>query len=105
MSRRTRDAVSGTSDGTQTTAPASRLSSPARLPTMAVVAGAVAHPARRASAIATLPAAQPAPVQVSIGRIEIRATPAQTPTRPPGPSRTPALTLDDYLRRRHGEGR
>jgi len=78
---------------------------PARLPARAEIAGTVAHPARRASVANTLAAAPPAPVQVSIGRVEIRAATAPPPARTRDPSRSPALTLDDYLRRRHGDRR
>lgn len=46
--------------------------------------------------------AEPAAIRVTIGRVEVRATtPPQPPaprTRPPGP----ALTLDDYLKKRNG---
>jgi hypothetical protein len=48
----------------------------------------------------------PAPtIHVTIGRIEIRATPAApAPARPAAP-RPPGMSLDDYLRRRDGDGR
>ena len=52
-----------------------------------------------------LPPNEPPIVHVTIGRIEVRATPAATPT-PRKPSRTapPKLTLDAYLKERQ-EGR
>lgn len=48
------------------------------------------------------PPASPATIQVTIGRIEVRATPA--PDSPARSSRatTPALSLEDYLRQRSG---
>lgn len=67
---------------------------------------AVAHPGRTAlHAPAPRAAVSPAPVQVSIGRIEIRAqggTPAASRKSAPAPG--PRLGLDDYLRQRHGSG-
>jgi hypothetical protein len=77
---------------------------PPRLPVSTASTTAVAHPARRAhGSHAPAPTlASPPPVQVSIGRIEIRAA-APTPARPAVVSQSPALTLDDYLRRRHGD--
>lgn len=75
---------------------------PAQAPTRAV-----AHPSRSALHAPAPHSAAPAPVQVSIGRIEIRAaTTAGTPTT--GTRRqtnAPRLGLDDYLRQRHGSGR
>jgi hypothetical protein len=51
-------------------------------------------------------AGQPAPtptIQVTIGRIEVRATsPATPPSKPRAAS--PAMSLDEYLRRRKGGG-
>lgn len=50
--------------------------------------------------------AEPTPtIQVTIGRIEVRATPP--PAKPDKPSRapTPALSLDEYLRQRANGGR
>jgi hypothetical protein len=60
---------------------------------------------RREVPESTAPAA-PAPVQISIGRVEIRATSGASADRPraPGPA-APRLSLDDYLRRRNGAGR
>jgi hypothetical protein len=45
-------------------------------------------------------------IRVTIGRIEIRAnTPQpQTQTMPQQPRFQPALTLDDYLKQRNGDG-
>lgn len=60
---------------------------------------------RREAPASTTPAA-PAPVQISIGRIEIRASSnagAERP-RPAGPA-GPRLSLDDYLRSRNGAAR
>ena len=57
-----------------------------------------------------LPAERNAPpptVRVTIGRIEVRAalpTPPTATREPPRPRR-PALSLDDYLKRRNGESR
>jgi hypothetical protein len=78
---------------------------PPRLPVSTASTTAVAHPARRAhGSHAPAPTlASPPPVQVSIGRIEIRAAAAPAPARPAAASQSPALTLDDYLRRRHGD--
>jgi len=39
-------------------------------------------------------------VQVTIGRIEIRAAQAQTPARTPQPRPAPAMSLEDYLAKR-----
>ncbi|RKH49017.1 hypothetical protein D7Y23_18330 [Corallococcus sp. AB050B] len=52
------------------------------------------------------PESAPAPVvQVTIGRIEVRAVTPPAPARP-APARTsPSLSLDEYLRRRNGGGR
>jgi hypothetical protein len=63
-----------------------------------------AIPRRDAPASTALVA--PAPVQISIGRIEIRATPNASPNRPRavGPT-APRLSLDDYLRSRNGASR
>lgn len=64
----------------------------------------VADPVR-AAALAPPPAAPPPPVQVSIGRVEIRARVAPPATAAPAASRRPRLALDDYLQQRHGDGR
>jgi hypothetical protein len=50
-------------------------------------------------------AAQPEPtIQVTIGRIEVRATP---PAQPPPKQRSapPVMSLEEYLRQRSGERR
>jgi hypothetical protein len=48
------------------------------------------------------PPAAPEPViEVTIGRIEVRAVPASAPTRATRPSE-PKLNLEDYLKSRHG---
>jgi len=51
--------------------------------------------------------AAPAPIiQVSIGRIEVRATPPPAQAPRPRPSAPSAVSLEDYLRQRSkGEGR
>jgi hypothetical protein len=50
------------------------------------------------------PAGAPGPVQITIGRIEVRATaPERPPVRRPAPG--PKLTLDDYLNGRRGGAR
>jgi hypothetical protein len=64
----------------------------------------VADPVR-AAALAPPPAAPPPPVQVSIGRVEIRARVAPQTTAAPAATRRPRLALDDYLQQRHGDGR
>jgi hypothetical protein len=63
-----------------------------------------ATPRRDAPASTAL--AAPAPVQISIGRIEIRATSNASADRPRavGPT-APRLSLDDYLRSRNGASR
>jgi len=75
---------------------------PAELPH--AIPGSFIKPPRRSSDTqAHLPAPAPAPtVQVTIGRVEVRATPA--PLVKQSPSRVaPKLTLEDYLRGRSGE--
>ncbi|MBJ6762770.1 hypothetical protein JGU66_18555 [Myxococcaceae bacterium JPH2] len=48
----------------------------------------------------------PAPVvQVTIGRIEVRAAAPAASPKPPPSRGTPSLSLDEYLRRRNGGGR
>jgi hypothetical protein len=42
-------------------------------------------------------------VEVSIGRIEVRATSGPVPNPAPRPTPAPNLSLDDYLRRRRGD--
>jgi hypothetical protein len=49
-------------------------------------------------------AAEGPAVQVTIGRVEIRATVASAPTRPPAPNKPP-LSLDEYLKQRSGATR
>jgi len=49
------------------------------------------------------PVQTPPPVQVSIGRVEVHAAVAPAPPRtPPRAPSKPAMSLDDYLRRRDG---
>ena len=92
-----------------TPAPASA-ASPVRRPPRIVRSEAtpapVAHPARSAAMLATPTTPTPAPVQVSIGRVEIRgfasaAKPDTSRSTPP----TPKLGLEQYLQQRHGSGR
>ncbi|HEU5330776.1 MAG TPA: hypothetical protein VFU78_21970, partial [Thermomicrobiales bacterium] len=40
-------------------------------------------------------------IQVTIGRVEVRAVPAETPARAARPA-PPTLSLEDYLRQRNG---
>lgn len=76
-------------------------------PAPATVAAAAAGTARRAAAPSLAPAAAPAPlppIEVTIGRVEIRAVaPAAAPARPVRAG-GPRLSLDDYLRQRGGGG-
>lgn len=54
---------------------------------------------------AASPAAKPEPtIQVTIGRIEVRATPAASPPKKQTPT-APMLSLADYLRQRNGGAR
>lgn len=46
-----------------------------------------------------------APVQVTIGRIEVTALVQAAPSKRAAPARKPNLSLDDYLARRHGRER
>lgn len=47
---------------------------------------------------------RPEPViNVTIGRIEVRATVSQQKQTPKSESRTPVMSLEEYLRRRSGE--
>ncbi|NML46843.1 hypothetical protein HHL11_24070 [Ramlibacter sp. G-1-2-2] len=74
-------------------------------PSRAVLMARAAQPpaARRDPAPAS---AQPAPVQITIGRVEVRAVPAAQPDRPRAPApAAPRLSLDEYLRRRNGASR
>ncbi len=49
---------------------------------------------------------EPAPtIHVSIGRVEVRATPAATPAVARPRAAPPVMSLDEYLRRRAGEDR
>jgi hypothetical protein len=43
-------------------------------------------------------------IQVTIGRIEVRATPAVAPTTLPARPKSPVMSLDEYLHRRGGGG-
>lgn len=53
--------------------------------------------------VAEAPPAAPPTIQVTIGRIEVRAAPAP-PAAGPAPAARPALSLDDYLRQRNQGG-
>ena len=59
-------------------------------------------PLRSAAATAALPVRNEASVQVSIGKVEVRAVFPEAPARRPPVSRPqPTVSLDDYLNRRH----
>ncbi|WP_185824766.1 hypothetical protein [Xanthomonas sp. SI] len=73
----------------------------ARMP----VATPRATDAARQAPLAALAAAPPPAVQVTIGRVEIRANAAAPTAAPSKPARKPALDLDAYLQQRHGGGR
>ncbi|ALN80943.1 hypothetical protein [Lysobacter antibioticus] len=87
-----------------------RLSVPAALPSPmsrrrdAAPAAPVANPGRAAAMSLAPVASSPAPIHVTIGRLEVGAVaPSATAgASAPGPTREPKLGLDDYLRRRHG---
>ncbi|MGO1001011.1 hypothetical protein [Lysobacter sp. CA196] len=90
--------------------PPQRLAAPAALPSpmprrrdTAPVAP-VANPGRAAAMALAPVTAPPAPIQVTIGRLEVGAVaPAAFAAAPAtGPAREPKLGLDDYLRQRHG---
>jgi hypothetical protein len=51
------------------------------------------------------PPPAPAAVHVTIGRLEVRTSPAPGTTPRPEPARPRAIALDDYLDRRHGASR
>ena len=60
---------------------------------------------RRDASFAVTPAPTLAPVQISIGRVEVRAVQAAPdPPRASGPA-APRLSLDAYLRQRNGAAR
>lgn len=78
---------------------------PPRVARMEAAQSAVAHPGRTAlHAPAPRASMSPAPVQVSIGRIEIRAQGGTPVSSRKAASPAPRLGLDDYLRQRHGSG-
>jgi hypothetical protein len=78
---------------------------PPRVARMEAAQSAVAHPGRTAlHAPAPRTSMSPAPVQVSIGRIEIRAQGGTPAASRKTASPAPRLGLDDYLRQRHGSG-
>lgn len=62
-------------------------------------------PVRSVPRAARIPASPPAapPIRVSIGRVEVRLVAPPAPPSPSPPSQPkPAMSLDEYLRRRHG---
>lgn len=87
-------------------APVSTLKTPPRLAHSEASKAPVAHPVRSAALQAMPAPAAPAPVQVSIGRVEIRGFAGATA---PIPARSaaskPQLGLDEYLQQRHGNSR
>ncbi len=74
-----------------------------------VAVAAAARPAALDAAAGKLNAQQeppPAPtIHVTIGRIEVRATPAPSSALPSRPKPAPTMSLDDYLRQRNGGSR
>ena len=93
-------------DAPASVAPVPMLRTPPRLAHGETFNAPVAHPVRSAAMLATPAPLAPAPVQVSIGRVEIRGfSNAQAPasTKPAAPN--PRLGLDEYLQQRHGNGR
>ena len=86
--------------------PTLRLNTPPRLASREASRTPVAHPVRSAAMLAAPAPVTPAPVQVSIGRVEIRGIAG---TAPPAASHSavskPQLSLDAYLQQRHGNGR
>jgi hypothetical protein len=86
--------------------PAPTLMPPPRLASREAPRSPVAHPARSAAVMAAPPVpAAPAPVQVSIGRVEIRGLATSAPIAARSAAPKPQLGLDEYLRQRHGNGR
>ncbi|MBL0163866.1 MAG: hypothetical protein IPP82_09570 [Xanthomonadales bacterium] len=87
-------------------APASPLKTPPRLTNREAPRAPVAHPVRSAALLATPAVVAPAPVQVSIGRVEIRGLAgAPAAAAPRRAAAKPQLGLDEYLQQRHGKGR
>jgi hypothetical protein len=87
-------------------APASTLKTPPRLAHSEASKAPVAHPVRSAALQAMPAPAAPAPVQVSIGRVEIRGfAGAAAPVPARSAASKPQLGLDEYLQQRHGNGR
>jgi len=79
-------------------APSARLIAEAR-PAARVQAAAPPTPSPRSAAPLTAAARD---VQISIGVVEVHATPPRTPATRPGASRAPAISLGDFLARRGG---
>jgi hypothetical protein len=69
-------------------------------PSPAITRVASASPSPPANPTQETPALPP--IEITIGRLEIRATQPAQPAPRPRPSRAPALGLDDYLRQRGG---
>jgi hypothetical protein len=44
-------------------------------------------------------------IHVTIGRVEVRATPPPSPLKKEQPNRTPVMSLDEYLHQRAQESR
>ncbi|MBX9403076.1 hypothetical protein K4L06_17340 [Lysobacter sp. BMK333-48F3] len=88
----------------ESTAAPAALALPPRLPAARAPAPTQPTVASPGRAAAMAPAAAiPAPVQVSIGRLEVRAVAAAPIATAPKPgAREPRLALEDYLRQRHG---
>ncbi len=96
-------------DPSTSAAHAPMLVAPPRLANSEAQKAPVAHPVRSAAMIAA-PSPQsmpvPTPVQVSIGRIEIRGYAGATASvAPRSAAPKPQLGLDEYLQQRHGTGR
>ena len=94
------------SDTPASVAPVPMLRTPPRLAHGETFNAPVAHPVRSAAMLATPAPLAPAPVQVSIGRVEIRGfSNAQAPASTKAAAPNPRVGLDEYLQQRHGNGR
>jgi hypothetical protein len=86
--------------------PVQALKTPPRLANSEAPRMPVAHPVRSAAMLAAPAPVAPAPVQVSIGRVEIRGVSgASAHATPRSAASKPQLGLDEYLRQRHGNDR
>ena len=85
--------------------PTLRLNTPPRLASREASRTPVAHPVRSAAMLAAPAPVTPAPVQVSIGRVEIRGIAGTPPAASHSAVSKPQLGLDEYLQQRHGNGR